>query len=71
MGEMMKDTPKDQISKVFLEEKLFTTWHGGRTVLIGDGKWTLYDMLSDRVNASSSTKALDVLLARSHLMLKR
>ncbi|KAK3828002.1 MAG: hypothetical protein J3Q66DRAFT_321600 [Benniella sp.] len=36
MGEMMKDTPKDQISKVFLEEKLFTTWYGGRTVLIGD-----------------------------------
>ncbi|KAG0198779.1 hypothetical protein BGX31_004471, partial [Mortierella sp. GBA43] len=36
MGEMMKDTPKDCISKVFLEEKLFKTWYGGRTVLLGD-----------------------------------
>jgi hypothetical protein len=38
MGEMMKDTPKDCISKVFLEEKLFKTWYGGRAVLLGDGK---------------------------------
>ncbi|KAF9978623.1 hypothetical protein BGZ65_006927 [Modicella reniformis] len=36
MGEIMKFTPKDQISKVFLEEKIFKTWYGGQTVLIGD-----------------------------------
>ncbi|KAF9365957.1 hypothetical protein BGX34_007316 [Mortierella sp. NVP85] len=37
MGDIMKYTPKDMISKVFLEEKNFTTWYGGRTVLLGDG----------------------------------
>ncbi|KAG0015131.1 hypothetical protein BGZ80_010034 [Entomortierella chlamydospora] len=29
-------TPEEEISKVFLEEKLFKTWYHGRTVLIGD-----------------------------------
>ncbi|KAF9193293.1 hypothetical protein BGZ50_007553 [Haplosporangium sp. Z 11] len=36
MGDLIDATPKDLISKVFLEEKLFKTWHHGRTVLIGD-----------------------------------
>ncbi|KAG0005991.1 hypothetical protein BGZ80_002181 [Entomortierella chlamydospora] len=39
-GGTMKDifdaTPKDLISKVFLEEKVFETWYHGRSVLIGD-----------------------------------
>lgn len=38
LGELIDATDRDNISKVFLEEKLFETWHGGRTVLIGDGK---------------------------------
>ncbi|KAF9352547.1 hypothetical protein BGX26_009667 [Mortierella sp. AD094] len=37
MGEIFDATPKNLISKVFLEEKIFTTWHHGRTVLLGDG----------------------------------
>ncbi|KAG0226925.1 hypothetical protein BGX31_007146 [Mortierella sp. GBA43] len=37
MGDIFDDTPKELISKVFLEEKLFKTWYHGRTVLIGDG----------------------------------
>ncbi|KAG0041674.1 hypothetical protein BGZ83_001454 [Gryganskiella cystojenkinii] len=37
MGELIEMTPKDMISRVFLEEKLFETWAHGRTVLIGDG----------------------------------
>ncbi|KAF9581886.1 hypothetical protein BGW38_000935 [Lunasporangiospora selenospora] len=36
MGEIIDATPAELISKVFLEEKLFETWHYGRTVLIGD-----------------------------------
>ncbi|KAI8602774.1 hypothetical protein EDD21DRAFT_370963 [Dissophora ornata] len=36
MGEIIEATPKDLISKVFLEEKFFKTWYHGRTVLIGD-----------------------------------
>jgi hypothetical protein len=38
MGDLIDVTPKDSLSKVMLEEKLFQTWHHGRTVLIGDGK---------------------------------
>ncbi|KAF9387184.1 hypothetical protein CPB97_002856 [Podila verticillata] len=36
IGELIDKTPKNLISKVMLEEKLFDTWYGGRTVLIGD-----------------------------------
>ncbi|KAF9901654.1 hypothetical protein BX616_002184 [Lobosporangium transversale] len=37
MGELIDETPKDLISRVFLEEKIFKTWFHGRTVLLGDG----------------------------------
>ncbi|KAI1295209.1 hypothetical protein EDD11_007957 [Mortierella claussenii] len=37
MGDIMNATPKDLISKVYVEEKMFETWYHGRTVLIGDG----------------------------------
>ncbi|ORX85485.1 FAD/NAD(P)-binding domain-containing protein [Basidiobolus meristosporus CBS 931.73] len=36
MGDLIKNTPEDTISKVVLEEKLYETWHHGRVVLIGD-----------------------------------
>ena len=36
LGELIDQTRPELISKVFLEEKLFETWHHGRTVLIGD-----------------------------------
>ncbi|KAF9898039.1 hypothetical protein BX616_004572, partial [Lobosporangium transversale] len=39
MGELkdlFENTPKESISKVVLEEKIFETWKHGRTVLIGD-----------------------------------
>lgn len=42
MGNIIDRTPKDQISKVMLEEKIFSTWHGGRTVLLGDGKAEMF-----------------------------
>ncbi|KAG0025899.1 hypothetical protein BGZ82_009789 [Podila clonocystis] len=38
IGDIIDLTPKELVSKVMLEEKLFSTWFGGRTVLIGDGK---------------------------------
>ncbi|KAF9915371.1 hypothetical protein BX616_006303 [Lobosporangium transversale] len=34
LGDLIDQTPL--ISKVMLEEKVFTTWHAGRTVLLGD-----------------------------------
>ncbi|KAG0330599.1 hypothetical protein BG004_002073 [Podila humilis] len=36
IGDFIDQTPKEYISKVMLEEKLFETWHNGRTVLLGD-----------------------------------
>ncbi|KAG0274425.1 hypothetical protein BGZ96_004330 [Linnemannia gamsii] len=36
IGDLIDVTPKEQINKVRLEEKIFETWHYGRTVLIGD-----------------------------------
>jgi len=39
LGNLINHTPKDNISRVFLEDKLFKTWTHGRTVLIGDGEF--------------------------------
>ncbi|KAF9134468.1 hypothetical protein BGW39_006928 [Mortierella sp. 14UC] len=36
LGDLIDATPEDNISKVFMEEKLFDTWNHGRVVLIGD-----------------------------------
>ncbi|KAF9365955.1 hypothetical protein BGX34_007314 [Mortierella sp. NVP85] len=36
MGDVFRATPRELISKVFVEEKMFKTWYHGRTVLIGD-----------------------------------
>ncbi|KAG0049874.1 hypothetical protein BGZ83_005305 [Gryganskiella cystojenkinii] len=36
LGLFIDATPKDRISKVYLEDKFFETWHHGRAVLIGD-----------------------------------
>ncbi|KAG0204210.1 hypothetical protein BGX33_008652 [Mortierella sp. NVP41] len=36
MGDLIDWTPKEYLSKVMLEEKVFETWFDGRTALIGD-----------------------------------
>lgn len=36
LGDLMDLTPKELMSKVMLEEKVFETWYLGRTVLLGD-----------------------------------
>ncbi|KAF8928771.1 hypothetical protein BGZ47_001445 [Haplosporangium gracile] len=36
LGDLFDWTPKELISKVMLEEKVFQTWSHGRTVLLGD-----------------------------------
>ncbi|KAG0032317.1 hypothetical protein BGZ82_006586 [Podila clonocystis] len=36
LNDLFEKSPKHLISKVMLEEKLFTTWFSGRTVLLGD-----------------------------------
>ncbi|KAF9384438.1 hypothetical protein BGX21_001292 [Mortierella sp. AD011] len=37
IGDLINSTESDNVTKVMLEEKLYTTWHHGRTVLMGDG----------------------------------
>ncbi|KAF9370171.1 hypothetical protein BGX21_005655, partial [Mortierella sp. AD011] len=37
IGDLIKSTESDNVTKVMLEEKFYTTWHHGRTVLMGDG----------------------------------
>jgi len=41
LGDVYELTPKDMVSKVMLEEKVFDTWYSGRIVLLGDCKCTL------------------------------
>lgn len=41
LGDLIKATDKDTISRVYIEEKMFQTWNYGRTALIGDGKCAL------------------------------
>ncbi|KAF9384932.1 hypothetical protein CPB97_005268 [Podila verticillata] len=36
IGDIFDQTPKERISKVMLEDKYFSTWYHGRTVLLGD-----------------------------------
>ncbi|KAG0369291.1 hypothetical protein BGZ54_010387 [Gamsiella multidivaricata] len=36
IGDLIDATPKEAISRVLLEDKVFDTWYHGRTVLIGD-----------------------------------
>ncbi|KAG0054780.1 hypothetical protein BGZ83_010456 [Gryganskiella cystojenkinii] len=36
LGDLFAWTPKDKISRIYLEDKLFETWTHGRTVLVGD-----------------------------------
>ncbi|KAF9136064.1 hypothetical protein BGW39_008027 [Mortierella sp. 14UC] len=40
LGDLYDATPKEYISKVMLEEKVFKTWHHRRYVLLGDGAVT-------------------------------
>lgn len=38
LGDYIDRTPKHLMSKVMLEDIVFKTWFGGRTVLMGDGR---------------------------------
>ncbi|KAF9972260.1 hypothetical protein BGZ73_004664 [Actinomortierella ambigua] len=42
MEPFINATPKSRISKIMLEEKIFDTWYGGRTVLLGDACHKLF-----------------------------
>ncbi|KAF9124985.1 hypothetical protein BGW39_007751 [Mortierella sp. 14UC] len=63
LGDLYDLTPKDMISKVMLEEKVFKTWHHGRTVLLGDGAVTAFHdaiALANLIYAAPSRTSSDV-----------
>ncbi|KAG0029851.1 hypothetical protein BGZ81_003341 [Podila clonocystis] len=53
LGDYIDRTPKELIVKVMLEEKVFDTWYGNRTVLLGDA--------CHKINPISGTGALNAM----------
>lgn len=53
VGDLIDLTPKDLISKVMLEEKVFETWYHKRVALIGDGKFLPGSFFFPSVNAKT------------------
>ncbi|KAF9384440.1 hypothetical protein BGX21_001294, partial [Mortierella sp. AD011] len=51
IGDLINSTENNNVTKVMLEEKLYTTWHHGRVVLMGDG--TVNAMLDSVILANS------------------
>ncbi|KAG0247964.1 hypothetical protein BG011_000668 [Mortierella polycephala] len=66
IGELIDNTPKEVISKVMLEDKMFETWHSDRVVLLGDGgqgaTQAILDavVLVDLLHELPSTSAKDI-----------
>ncbi|KAF9124986.1 hypothetical protein BGW39_007752 [Mortierella sp. 14UC] len=63
IGELYDKTPKEFISKVMLEEKVFDTWYSGRCVLLGDGGVTaMHDAiaLANLLYALPSSSSSDI-----------
>ncbi|KAG0272014.1 hypothetical protein BGZ95_000120 [Linnemannia exigua] len=63
LGDIYDLTPKDMISKVMLEEKVFETWYSGRVVLLGDGAVTAFHdavALSNLLYALPSTTTSEI-----------
>ncbi|KAF9184637.1 hypothetical protein BGZ51_003221 [Haplosporangium sp. Z 767] len=64
LGGLIDNTPKAQISKVALEEKVFETWYHGRTINPAGGQGALLAMhdaiaLANWINVLSSTSIED------------
>ncbi|KAF9361131.1 hypothetical protein BGX34_007326 [Mortierella sp. NVP85] len=60
IGNLIDLTPKELMSKVILEEKLFKTWYDGRTVLLGDGATTAIHDTIVLANYLSTLKNNDI-----------
>ncbi|KAF9151009.1 hypothetical protein BG015_007181 [Linnemannia schmuckeri] len=58
LGDLIDLTPKELISKMMLEEKVFETWHHGRTVLIGDGGAGVTNAIHDAIVLANYIHAL-------------
>ncbi|KAF9341996.1 hypothetical protein BGZ91_003693 [Linnemannia elongata] len=69
MGELIDVTPKDSLSKVMLEEKLFQTWYHGRTMLPSAGQGAINAMQDATIlaNCINDIKRLDRESISAHL----
>lgn len=54
LGDLVAATPKEAISKVYFEEKLYTTWFHNRVVLMGDGEFLFFLQFSRTLTQSCS-----------------
>ena len=51
LGDSIDKSSKRLISKVMREEKSFSIWHGGRTILLGDSSVLLGDRTCNYLNS--------------------
>ncbi|KAG0284674.1 hypothetical protein BGZ96_010974 [Linnemannia gamsii] len=66
LGDLIEATPRDNISRVYLEDKMFETWNHGRIALMGDGKSINYTRLLPSAGLGAVTAIQDaVALANS------
>lgn len=55
LGDLIDKTPKELISKVVLEEKVFDTWYHGRIALLGDGNQRTATSMSVNMSENQDT----------------
>ncbi|KAG0009756.1 hypothetical protein BGZ82_003883, partial [Podila clonocystis] len=60
LGDYVDKTPREYTSKVTLEEIVFDTWYGGRTVLLGDGAMGATLAMHDAVTLTNWISTLDL-----------
>ncbi|KAF9411466.1 hypothetical protein BGZ94_001343 [Podila epigama] len=59
LGDYIDLSPKEYISKVMLEEKVFETWYHDRTVLLGDGASGALTAMHDAVTLANWISTLE------------
>ncbi|KAG0032018.1 hypothetical protein BGZ81_000110 [Podila clonocystis] len=67
LGDLIDKTPKDLISKVMLEEKVFDTWYDGRIALLGDGGMGAINAMMDAVTLANWINVLTISSTREEI----
>ncbi|KAF9162645.1 hypothetical protein BGX21_001293 [Mortierella sp. AD011] len=65
IGDLINSTESDNVTKIMLEEKLYTTWHHDRTVLMGDAIKVEMQMLPNAGRGTVNAMLDAVILANS------
>ncbi|KAF9418185.1 hypothetical protein BGZ76_004436 [Entomortierella beljakovae] len=72
IGYLIDNTDPVNVTKVLLEEKLYTTWHHGRIVLLGDAChrvkiYKTYDLMSPSAGRGAINAMLDAIILANEL----